>query len=131
MDFNSFIIDAQVLAWGNSIGDLVSNTAIARDGFPTMAFAGCFAGPMFNLLFGIGLAVTIGVLANGPIATGKPSPLVILGFAYLLSSLVLNLLVASYDGFVYRKRLCYCLLALYMSFAILSVVVVMTSAAEA
>ncbi|GMF17789.1 unnamed protein product [Phytophthora fragariaefolia] len=86
-----------VLAWGNSIGDLVSNMAIARDGFPTMAFAGCFAGPMFNLLIGIGLSLTIAILSRGPIFLGEPTPLVYLGFGYLLLSLLLNIGMASCD----------------------------------
>lgn len=119
-----------MLAWGNSIGDLVSNTSIARDGFPTMAFAGCFAGPMFNLLVGIGLALTIAVLSNGPVTLGKPSPLVYLGFGYLFVSLALNLGMAALDDFHYRKRLCYALLVLYTSFAVLSIVVVLKNAED-
>ncbi|GMF30708.1 unnamed protein product [Phytophthora lilii] len=111
----------QVLAWGNSIGDLVSNMAIARDGFPTMAFAGCFAGPMFNLLIGIGLSLTIAIISRGPLSMGEPSPLVYLGFGYLLLSLLLNIGIASYDGFQYRPRLCYTLLTLYASFAVISI----------
>ncbi|KAF1330248.1 Ca2 :cation antiporter, partial [Globisporangium splendens] len=118
------VLGVSVLAWGNSIGDLVSNTSIARDGFPTMAFAGCFAGPMFNLLVGIGLALTIGVLSNGPVSMGKPTPLVYLGFGYLFISLALNLGMAACDNFRYSKRLCYALLALYFSFAVLSIIVV-------
>lgn len=115
-----------MLAWGNSIGDLVSNTSIARDGFPTMAFAGCFAGPMFNLLVGIGLALTIAVVRTGPVAMGSPTPLVYLGFGYLFASLALNLGLAALDDFQYRRRLCYALLVLYLSFAVLSIVVVLS-----
>ncbi|TMW63302.1 hypothetical protein Poli38472_002243 [Pythium oligandrum] len=124
------VLGVSVLAWGNSVGDLVSNTAIARDGFPTMAFAGCFAGPMFNLLVGIGLALTIAIATNGPISMGEPSPLVSVGFAFLFVSLVLNLGFAAYDGFQYRSRLCYLLLGLYVSFVVLSVVIIIVSDTE-
>lgn len=117
-----------MLAWGNSIGDLVSNTSIARDGFPTMAFAGCFAGPMFNLLVGIGLSLTIAIVSRGPISMGPPSPLIYLGFGYLVASLALNLIACSYDKFRYRAALCYSLLLLYASFAVISIVVVATDA---
>ncbi|CAH0520091.1 unnamed protein product [Peronospora belbahrii] len=120
----SSVLGVSVLAWGNSIGDLVSNMAIARDGFPTMAFAGCFAGPMFNLLVGIGLSLTIAIASHGPLSIAKPSPLVYLGFGYLLLSLLLNIGMASYDGFRYRPRLCYILLALYASFAVISIALV-------
>lgn len=37
-----------VLAWGNSIGDLISNITLARKGYTQMAFAACFGGPMFS-----------------------------------------------------------------------------------
>lgn len=43
-----------VVAWGNSVGDLVSNIALARKGYQRMAFAACFGGPLFNSLIGIG-----------------------------------------------------------------------------
>jgi sodium/potassium/calcium exchanger 6 len=99
--------------------------AIARDGFPTMAFAGCFAGPMFNLLVGIGLSLTIAIISRGPLSMGEPFPLVYLGFGYLLLSLLLNIGIASTDSFRYRPRLCYSLLALYASFAVLSIAVVL------
>ncbi|KAL7689466.1 putative sodium/calcium exchanger membrane region [Plasmopara halstedii] len=122
---SSSVLGVSVLAWGNSIGDLVSNMAIARDGFPTMAFAGCFAGPMFNLLVGIGLSLTIAITSRGPLSMNKPSPLVYLGFGYLLLSLLLNIGIVSWDGFRYRPRLCYTLLAFYASFAVFSILVVM------
>ncbi|ETO78572.1 hypothetical protein F444_06539 [Phytophthora nicotianae P1976] len=122
---SSSVLGVSVLAWGNSIGDLVSNMAIARDGFPTMAFAGCFAGPMFNLLVGVGLSLTIAIISRGPLSMGEPSPLVYMSFGYLLLSLLLNIGIASYDGFRYRPRLCYTLLALYTSFAVISIAVVL------
>lgn len=122
---SSSVLGVSVLAWGNSIGDLVSNMAIARDGFPTMAFAGCFAGPMFNLLVGVGLSLTLAIISRGPLSMGEPSPLVYLSFGYLLLSLLLNIGIASCDGFRYRPRLCYTLLTLYASFAVISIAVVL------
>ncbi|DAZ94126.1 TPA: hypothetical protein N0F65_010370 [Lagenidium giganteum] len=118
------VLGVSVLAWGNSIGDLVSNTSIARDGFPTMAFAGCFAGPMFNLLIGIGASLLIAAIKNGPVSMGNPSPLVYLGFAYLAASLLINVGVVAFCRFEYRRGLCYALYALYASFAVISIVVV-------
>jgi hypothetical protein len=46
------LLGATVLAWGNSVGDMVANTTVAREGRPAMAIAACFAGPLFNLLMG-------------------------------------------------------------------------------
>ncbi len=37
------------------MGDLVTNLAVAKAGFPGMAIAGSYGGPLFNILLGIGL----------------------------------------------------------------------------
>jgi len=52
------ILGATVLAWGNSIGDLVANSAMAKNGYPQMAFGACFGGPALNVLLGMGVAST-------------------------------------------------------------------------
>ncbi|CAM9125704.1 unnamed protein product [Ectocarpus fasciculatus] len=49
------ILGLTLLAWGNSTGDLVTNLAVAKAGFPGMAIAGSYGGPLFNVLLGVGL----------------------------------------------------------------------------
>lgn len=44
---NSFL-GLSVLAWGNSVGDLISNIALAKKGYYRMGFAACFGGPLFS-----------------------------------------------------------------------------------
>ena len=46
------ILGLTVLAWGNSIGDLIADTAMAKRGHPRTGFSACFGGPLFNLLLG-------------------------------------------------------------------------------
>ncbi|XP_010458162.2 PREDICTED: cation/calcium exchanger 5-like isoform X2 [Camelina sativa] len=53
------LLGLTVLAWGNSVGDLVADVAVAKAGRPAMAMAGCFAGPMFNMLVGLGSALVM------------------------------------------------------------------------
>ena len=50
------LLGLTVIAWGNSIGDLMANTSIARKGFVEMAVTGCVASPLFNILLGLGLS---------------------------------------------------------------------------
>jgi sodium/potassium/calcium exchanger 6 len=50
------ILGLTVFAMGNSLGDLVANITIARMGHPVMAISACFAGPLLNLLLGIGFS---------------------------------------------------------------------------
>ncbi|XP_066303388.1 mitochondrial sodium/calcium exchanger protein-like isoform X2 [Branchiostoma lanceolatum] len=59
------ILGLTLLAWGNSIGDLVADTAMARQGFPRMGVSACFGGPLFNMLMGIGISCTIATIKNG------------------------------------------------------------------
>jgi sodium/potassium/calcium exchanger 6 len=55
-----------VLAWGNSVGDLVSDLAVARKESTAMAVAAIYAGPMMNLLIGLGVGRSLGSLSRAP-----------------------------------------------------------------
>jgi sodium/potassium/calcium exchanger 6 len=49
------LLGLTVLSWGNSLGDAFASVAVSKKGFGEMAFTGCVAGPVFNLLLGLGL----------------------------------------------------------------------------
>ena len=52
---DSSVLGVTILAWGNSIGDMATNTAMAKKGLGNMAITACYAGPVFNILVGLGL----------------------------------------------------------------------------
>lgn len=58
------IMGLTVFAIGNSLGDLVSNTTIAKMGFPIMALSACFGGPMLNILVGVGVSGLVAILSS-------------------------------------------------------------------
>ena len=53
------ILGMTVLAWGNSMGDLAANATMARKGLANMAITACYAGPIFNMLIGLGAGFTV------------------------------------------------------------------------
>ena len=44
LNIPAVILGLTVLAWGNSVGDLIADTSIAKDGYPQMAIGGAYAG---------------------------------------------------------------------------------------
>ncbi|XP_054081979.1 mitochondrial sodium/calcium exchanger protein-like isoform X2 [Zeugodacus cucurbitae] len=52
--FSSSFFGVTLLSWANSIGDLIANQYLARQGYQNMALAACFGGPLFNSLLAVG-----------------------------------------------------------------------------
>ena len=53
------ILGFTVLAIGNSLGDLVADTAVARAGKPATGVASCFGSPLLNDVLGLGISLTV------------------------------------------------------------------------
>jgi sodium/potassium/calcium exchanger 6 len=82
------VLGLTVLAWGNSLVDYMNNTAMAgrsRCG-SSMAMTACFAGPLFNMLVGLGLGFWALLEEQGVAATAvEMDPVVLTGCVFLLA----------------------------------------------
>ncbi|KAM0951001.1 putative sodium/calcium exchanger membrane region [Dioscorea sansibarensis] len=124
MELHPAILGLTVLAWGNSVGDLVADVAVAKAGQPATAMAGCFAGPMFNMLVGLGSALVRETWNMYPGAYVLQFHIsIVVAFVFLLLSLMGSLLVVTWFGFRVPRFWGFFLVGLYMLFTAISLAI--------
>jgi sodium/potassium/calcium exchanger 6 len=123
-NINDAILGLTLLAWGNSLGDWISDTVMAKQGFARMGFSACFGGPFFNLSIGFGGAMMISQITSGDaIRYG----LAMTGVSFALCSFLMLSLCFSlvFVVFIFRFKVQrvygLCLLIIYISFLIVAV----------
>lgn len=125
LDIPESILAITILAWGNSIGDLVSDIVVAREGYPSMAVGAIFGSPCLNLLLGLGISLTFNKTS---LSTGcfpvKADAHVSLSFVVLISSLILSIFVIPISKFTSHKIYGIILIGIYIVYFILSVLIV-------
>ncbi|KAJ0966381.1 hypothetical protein J5N97_027519 [Dioscorea zingiberensis] len=114
------ILGLTVLAWGNSIGDLIANVAMAMNGGEDgaqIAISGCYAGPIFNTLAGLGLSLVVSAWAVHPapfVIPVGPALFEILGF--MIGGLLWALVILPRKEMKLDRVLGIGLLAIYLCF---------------
>ncbi|KAJ2818415.1 hypothetical protein GGI24_005101 [Coemansia furcata] len=114
------ILGLTVVGFGNSLGDLVTNLALTRMGYPMMAISACFGGPMLCLLIGVGVAA-YGIMAgSGPDnddAYRMPitSPTVLVSTACLLLNSLIFLIAIPRQGYHMTRAVGLAALAVYFT----------------
>uniref|UniRef100_A0A1D1Z425 Cation/calcium exchanger 1 n=1 Tax=Anthurium amnicola TaxID=1678845 RepID=A0A1D1Z425_9ARAE len=119
------ILGLTVLAWGNSLGDLIANVAMALNGGADgaqVAISGCLAGPIFNTLMGLGLSLFFSSWAEYPASTLIPrDPSLYQTIGFLMSGLLWALVILPGRGMRLDKVLGIGLLSVYLCFLSLRV----------
>lgn len=96
------ILGLTVLAWGNSIGDLMTNLTVALHGGPEgaqIAISGCYAGPIFNILIGLGLSLVSSTWSEYPSSIAiHRDPYLLETLAFLVCGLAWALVVFTTRG---------------------------------
>eukprot|EP00948_MAST-09A_sp_MAST-9A-sp1_P002525 g2525.t1 len=86
------------VAFGNSIGDFIGNTALARAGSPRTAAGGCFGGTVFNLNIALGIGLIRGCLSdteNKAFLTFDKASDVMFGISFVCLPLMLVIVLIS------------------------------------
>ncbi len=120
MDVSTSVLGLTVLAWGNSIGDLVADTATAKAGKVKTAVASCFGSPLLSALVGLGLALTITTAGDGEVKTSIDTQ----NFVAICTLLfVLASSLVTFIKFNYRppRSYAYVLFGIYLVFMAVSV----------
>ncbi len=124
---SSSVMGITVLAWGNSVGDLVADTAAARV-TPKMAVATCFGSPMLNDLIGLGLSLTVTTAGKSDLSIDvslSTELYVAWGFLYL--ALFCSLSVYYLYGGKLPRRYAYVLFAIYGAFLVAQTVLLLNN----
>uniref|UniRef100_A0A8R1INF2 Na_Ca_ex domain-containing protein n=1 Tax=Caenorhabditis japonica TaxID=281687 RepID=A0A8R1INF2_CAEJA len=109
------VLGLTILAWSNSIGDLIADVSVAKQGYPRMAMAAAIGGQLFNLLIGFGLPFTIAKM-QGKTISMILNPTYRLLMLFLAISLIFTFVAMLAQKFYLRRVHSYCLVFIYISF---------------
>ncbi|RDX97769.1 Cation/calcium exchanger 1, partial [Mucuna pruriens] len=114
------ILGLTVLAWGNSLGDLIANGAMAKNGGADgaqIAVSGCYAGPMFNILMGLGLPLVLSAWSEYPQSYVIPKdPSLYATLLFLMGGVLWALVILAKKNMKLDKSLGAGLLTIYLCF---------------
>ncbi|KAF6770079.1 hypothetical protein AHF37_11822 [Paragonimus kellicotti] len=112
------------MALASSIGDIMSNCLLARNGYPRIAYAACIGSPLFNLLLGAGLSYTIKISrGDDGYATLSFTLTQALLFSLLLTVLFVNIIVALIFKFHFHRIYGVILIVVYLVFVTVAIII--------
>ncbi|KAG1500047.1 hypothetical protein G6F47_005616 [Rhizopus delemar] len=120
-DISEAIMGLTIFALGNSVGDFVANTAIAKMGFPTMAISACYAGPLLNMVLGVGISSTYQTWITGKPYALDVAPTILISSCGLITVLLSTLVVVNINGYHINKSLGWWMIIIYSTCCIVNV----------
>ncbi|XP_068095761.1 mitochondrial sodium/calcium exchanger protein [Hyperolius riggenbachi] len=115
------VLGLTLLAWGNSIGDFISDLTLARQGYPRMAFSACFGGIIFNVLIGVGLGCLLQMSSSNTVLELDTEGLLVWILAGGLGiSLVFSLIFVPVQCFHLRRAYGIALFFIYIVFLVVA-----------
>lgn len=121
-DMSESILGVTVFAFGNSIGDLVSNLTIASMGMPVMAFSACFGGPLLSLCsLGVSCIMDMSRIGTARIMIEFTPTLKLNVFSLFLALVFIGTTVPR-NGWKFDRFMGACLISIWVISVILSIV---------
>uniref|UniRef100_A0A6B2L7U3 Sodium/calcium exchanger membrane region domain-containing protein n=1 Tax=Arcella intermedia TaxID=1963864 RepID=A0A6B2L7U3_9EUKA len=120
------VMGLTIMAWGNSLSDLITDILISYRGYPAMVTSVVYSSPITHILIGLGISFIIKTSKEGPIiltTKGRYPDLtntLWINFMFLLFGLILTLIVVPITGFRFNRFLGVLLLLIYLSSIALS-----------
>lgn len=108
MNINESFLGMTVLTYGNSISDLMLNLSLVKLGYGEMALSGSIAGPLFNLLIGLGIPLLKLNIKEGGIDIdifNKNNSIGIICLVLLIGNLITLGIQAKYDEYHLKIKL--------------------------
>ncbi|KXG38473.1 cation/calcium exchanger 1 [Sorghum bicolor] len=123
LSVDSAALGVTVLAWGNSVSDLVANVAVAsRGGGAQVAVSGCYGGPVFNVLVGLGLSMLLSCWSGYPRPVEIPrEPGLYRTLAFVASGLLWAVVMLPRRGMRVDRTLGFGLLVIYFCFLCINI----------
>ncbi|KAF7262318.1 hypothetical protein EG68_00336 [Paragonimus skrjabini miyazakii] len=123
-EISEAILGLSIMALASSIGDIMSNCLLARNGYPRIAYAACIGSPLFNLLLGAGLSYTIKISrGDDGYATLSFTLTQAVLFSLLLTVLLVNIVVALIFKFHFHRIYGIILIIVYLVFVTVAIII--------
>lgn len=119
---SSAVLGITALAWGNCVGDIVTDTTIARAGNPKAAIASVFNSPLFSQIMALGAPVSYYCMQHGALHLHLDNN-AILSFSAIAISLASTSVVCACAGSRLPRSYAFVLFGIYAVYVILSLTV--------
>ncbi|CAH8531095.1 unnamed protein product [Dicrocoelium dendriticum] len=125
-EISEAILGLSIMALASSIGDIMANCLLARNGYPRIAYSACIGSPLFNLLLGAGLSYTIKISRGGDGYASLSFTLTqAVLFSCLMAVLASNIAVALVMKFHFHRLYGILLILVYIAFVTIAILIEM------
>ncbi|KAG2180898.1 hypothetical protein INT43_008478 [Umbelopsis isabellina] len=122
LDISGAILGLTIFAMGNSLGDLVANMSMAKMGLPNMAITACYAGPLLNLVLGLGISATYNVWVTGESYSLEVGPTIIVSSVGLMMVLLSAIIITYFNRYKIEGWIGWTWISFYVLITVINII---------